>query len=221
MEWLVDIPEQPCFLCRLNEVVSLETRAVPRARGPHGHTSTGTCWASADPLACVSVSPFLFRGEALTVSVSSRPCPQQQQELLAVKHQQELLEHQRKLERHRQEQELEKRHREQKLQQLKNKEKSKESEYAVGGGRRGRRGGRRRGGGAGRRWGRRGWRAAGRTPSPGGSPRCPVAQAPEAEPPAGVPAGAVFPGTPASGLVHSFVFTWELQGAFSPTFGLT
>ncbi|KAJ8781657.1 hypothetical protein J1605_010915 [Eschrichtius robustus] len=216
MEWLGDVPEQPCFLCRLNEVVSLETRAAPRARGPHGHTSAGTCWASADLLACVSVSSFLFRGEALTVSVSSRPCPQQQQELLAVKHQQELLEHQRKLERHRQEQELEKRHREQKLQQLKNKEKSKESECAVGGGAAGRRG-RRAVGPA----GVAGGRAAGRTPSPGGSPRCPVAQAPEAEPPAGVPAGAVFPGTPASGLVHSFVFTWELQGAFSPTFGLT
>lgn len=57
-------------------------------------------------------------------------CPQQQQELLALKHQQELLEHQRKLERHRQEQELEKQHREQKLQQLKNKEKGKESECA-------------------------------------------------------------------------------------------
>lgn len=58
----------------------------------------------------------------------SVPSPQQQQEMLAMKHQQELLEHQRKLEQHRQEQELEKQHREQKLQQLKNKEKGKESE---------------------------------------------------------------------------------------------
>uniref|UniRef100_A0A672VG40 Histone deacetylase n=1 Tax=Strigops habroptila TaxID=2489341 RepID=A0A672VG40_STRHB len=58
------------------------------------------------------------------------PSPQQQQEMLAMKHQQELLEHQRKLEQHRQEQELEKQHREQKLQQLKNKEKGKESAVA-------------------------------------------------------------------------------------------
>uniref|UniRef100_A0A8C5NTC3 Histone deacetylase n=1 Tax=Junco hyemalis TaxID=40217 RepID=A0A8C5NTC3_JUNHY len=67
---------------------------------------------------------------ALTCSFCLFPSPQQQQEMLAMKHQQELLEHQRKLEQHRQEQELEKQHREQKLQQLKNKEKGKESAVA-------------------------------------------------------------------------------------------
>lgn len=55
--------------------------------------------------------------------------PQQQQELLALKHQQELLEHQRKMENHRMEQELEKQQREQKLQLLKNKERGQESKY--------------------------------------------------------------------------------------------
>lgn len=65
----------------------------------------------------------------LICSFSPFPSPQQQQEMLAMKHQQELLEHQRKLEQHRQEQELEKQHREQKLQQLKNKEKGKESKW--------------------------------------------------------------------------------------------
>lgn len=55
--------------------------------------------------------------------------PQQQQELLALKHQQELLEHQRKMENHRMEQELEKQQREQKLQLLKNKERGQESKW--------------------------------------------------------------------------------------------
>uniref|UniRef100_A0A8C3KVV7 Histone deacetylase n=1 Tax=Chrysolophus pictus TaxID=9089 RepID=A0A8C3KVV7_CHRPC len=75
----------------------------------------------------------LCSGFCLTVLIccfSLVPSPQQQQEMLAMKHQQELLEHQRKLEQHRQEQELEKQHREQKLQQLKNKEKGKESAVA-------------------------------------------------------------------------------------------
>uniref|UniRef100_A0A8C5NTB9 Histone deacetylase n=1 Tax=Junco hyemalis TaxID=40217 RepID=A0A8C5NTB9_JUNHY len=72
----------------------------------------------------------LGRPMALTCSFCLFPSPQQQQEMLAMKHQQELLEHQRKLEQHRQEQELEKQHREQKLQQLKNKEKGKESAVA-------------------------------------------------------------------------------------------
>lgn len=57
--------------------------------------------------------------------------PQQQQELLALKHQQELLEHQRKMENHRLEQELEKQQREQKLLLLKNKERGQESKYAI------------------------------------------------------------------------------------------
>uniref|UniRef100_A0A8D2N395 Histone deacetylase n=1 Tax=Zonotrichia albicollis TaxID=44394 RepID=A0A8D2N395_ZONAL len=72
----------------------------------------------------------LGRPMVLTCSFCLFPSPQQQQEMLAMKHQQELLEHQRKLEQHRQEQELEKQHREQKLQQLKNKEKGKESAVA-------------------------------------------------------------------------------------------
>lgn len=119
-----------------------------------------------------------------------------------MKHQQELLEHQRKLERHRQEQELAKQQREQKLQQLKHKEKGKESECTAE---------------------PAGWRR--------GHPRqAALPAAPRPRPQkrsrgrsrlAGVPPGAVLPGAPASGLVRSFVFTWELQGAFSPTLGLT
>lgn len=60
VEWLGDIPEQPCFLDRLNEGTSLEMRAVRRARGPHGHSGAGTGWPSADLLACVSVSSSCF-----------------------------------------------------------------------------------------------------------------------------------------------------------------